>query len=151
MTVNRSKTSVNRQVLLGELGADAESRAMASGEAVVNLRVVTYSEYRDRATNDLREVAETHRVSVFGKPAEELRGLTKGQIVYVEGRTRTRKVQTQGAAEARYFAEVLVSAFEGKCLMVSGTGIAANDRNEAGKTQLGVATGEEQLDDRPPY
>lgn len=163
MTENRAKLTINRQVLLGELAADAESRALPTGDPLVNLRVTTYSEIRDRASGELREIAEQHRVAVFGKPAEDLRGLKKGEIVYVEGRTRTRKYQPQGATEAKYFTEISVTAFEGKCFVVSGTASsaagtsahAASSRAPVAAPSRATATapaGTDPFDDNdPPY
>lgn len=155
MSTNRSKLTINRQMLLGELAADDESRAMPTGDAIVNLRVITYGEIRDRASGELREIAETHRVAVFGKPAEDLRGLKKGEIVYVEGRTRTRKYQPQGAAEPKYFTEIAVSAFEGKCFVVPGATSApggAPAHAAPSRAPAAAPAGTDPFDDNdPPY
>ncbi|MEX3917951.1 single-stranded DNA-binding protein [Paraburkholderia sp. BR10872] len=153
MTANRARLTINRQMLLGELAADVESRSMPSGDALVNLRVITYGEVRDRTSGELREIPETHRVAVFGKPAEELRSLKKGEIVYVEGRTRTRKHQPAGAVEAKYFTEIAVSAFEGRCLRWADAAAqtSAQPQAEASRTPPGTAAGAGPLDDERPY
>lgn len=124
MSMNRFNT-VNRQVLCGELGADAESRATAGGSPVVNLRVVTYGEFRDQGTQEFRDIAENHRVVIFGKPAEALRELKKGTVVYVEGRTRTRKFRSQGDTQDRYMTEVVVAGMEGRCFVHGAADSAA--------------------------
>jgi single-strand DNA-binding protein len=107
-------STINRQTLVGTLDADAEGRAMASGDAVVNLRLVTYDQFRDRTSGELKDVPEYHRVAVFGQHAEDARHLKKGAVVCVEGRTKTRKYQSNG--QDRYITEVLVSGLNGRCI-----------------------------------
>ncbi len=102
-------TTVNKQILLGRLTADAEGRSMPnSSDMVANLRLVTYDRFVDRKNNnEPREIAEYHRVAVFGRLAEEARNLKEGTEVYVEGRSRTRKYQQQG--QDRYITELVAS------------------------------------------
>ncbi|NIF40121.1 single-stranded DNA-binding protein [Burkholderia sp. Tr-862] len=99
--------SINKQILLGRLTADAEGRSIPSGGMVANLRLVTYERYQDKGSGDWKEFADYHRVSVFGPPAEVARNLKKGTEVYVEGRTRTRKYQQDG--QDRYITEVVAN------------------------------------------
>lgn len=120
MTMNRFNT-INKQILCGALDADAESRATQGGASVVNLRVVTYGEFRDQGTQEVKDFAEYHRVAVWGKAAESLRGLKKGTVVYVEGRTRTRKFTPQGETQARYYTEIQVG-IDGRCFAVATAG-----------------------------
>ena len=84
------KGSVNRVILVGHLGGDAESRYTSSGTAVANFNVAT-NESRKNAEGDFQDHTEWHRCVLFGRPAETAaQYLKKGQMVYVEGRLRTR-------------------------------------------------------------
>lgn len=97
--------SVNKVILIGNLGADPEVRYLPSGEAVANLRIATTEKYKDR-NGEQQEATEWHRVSFFGKTAEICsQYLKKGSAVYVEGSIRTRKWQDQSGQD-RYSTEV---------------------------------------------
>lgn len=86
--------SINKVILIGNLGADPELRAFGSGEAVCNLRLATTDKWRDRNTGEAKESTEWHRVVLYRRLAE-IAGeyLRKGAPVYIEGRLRTRKWQ----------------------------------------------------------
>jgi len=86
--------SVNKVILIGNLGADPESRYMPSGDAICNIRVATTEKWKDKQTGEPKELTEWHRVAFFGKLAE-IAGqyLKKGSSVYIEGSLRTRKWQ----------------------------------------------------------
>lgn len=101
--------SVNKVILIGNLGADPETRYMPSGEPVVNIRLATTEVWKDKATGDRKEATEWHRVVFFGKLAE-IAGqyLKKGRQVYVEGSLRTRKWQGQDGQE-RYTTEIVAN------------------------------------------
>ncbi|PIX96334.1 MAG: single-stranded DNA-binding protein [Hydrogenophilales bacterium CG_4_10_14_3_um_filter_63_21] len=97
--------SVNKVILIGNLGADPEMRYLPSGEAVANLRIATTDKYKDR-NGDMQEATEWHRVSFFGKTAEICgQYLKKGGQVYVEGSIRTRKWQDKEGQD-RYTTEI---------------------------------------------
>jgi len=97
--------SINKVILIGNLGADPEMRYMPSGEAVANLRVATTDKYKDR-NGETQEATEWHRVSFFGRTAEVCgEYLKKGSQVYIEGSIRTRKWQDQGGQD-RYSTEI---------------------------------------------
>ena len=97
--------SVNKVILIGNLGADPEVRFLPSGEAVANLRIATTDTWKDKDGNK-QEQTEWHRVSFFGRTAEVCQQyLKKGSSVYVEGSIRTRKWQDQSGQE-RYTTEV---------------------------------------------
>lgn len=97
--------SVNKVILVGNLGADPEVRYLPSGEAVANLRIATTESWKDREGNK-QEATEWHRVSFFGKIAEVCgQYLKKGSSVYVEGSIRTRKWQDQSGQD-RYTTEI---------------------------------------------
>ena len=84
--------SVNKVIIVGNVGRDPETRYMPSGDAVTNISVATSDRYKDKQSGEMKETTEWHRVAFFGKLAE-IAGqyLKKGSQVYVEGRLRTRK------------------------------------------------------------
>jgi len=99
--------SVNKVILVGNLGADPETRYLPSGDAVTNLRLATTDKYKDKASGEMKESTEWHRVSFFGRLAEVAgEYLKKGSSVYVEGRIRTRKWTDQAGVE-RYSTEIV--------------------------------------------
>ena len=99
-------SSLNRVMLIGNLGADPESRAFPDGTAVCNIRLATTDKWRDRDTGDMKEATEWHRVVLYRRLAE-IAGqyLQKGSQIYVEGRLRTRKWTDKTGAE-RYTTEI---------------------------------------------
>jgi single-strand DNA-binding protein len=98
---------INKVILIGNLGADPETRAMPSGTQVANLRVATSESWRDKQTGEQQERTEWHRVALFGRLAE-IAGeyLRKGSQVYIEGSLRTRKWQDKQGNE-RYSTEIV--------------------------------------------
>lgn len=101
--------SINKIILIGNLGADPETRQMPNGEAVTNLRIATTESWRDKGSGEKKEVTEWHRVVMFRKLAE-IAGqyLKKGAAVYIEGRIRTRKWQDKDGQD-RYTTEIEAS------------------------------------------
>ena len=98
---------VNKVILIGNLGADPETRAMPSGTTVANLRVATSESWRDKQTGEQQERTEWHRVALFGRLAEVAgEYLRKGSQVYVEGSLRTRK-WTDKQGNERYSTEII--------------------------------------------
>src|SRR5262249_36213305 len=98
---------VNKVILIGNLGADPETRAMPSGATVANLRIATTENWKDRTTGENQERTEWHRVALFGKLAEiASEYLRKGSQVYIEGSLRTRKWQDKQGNE-RYSTEIV--------------------------------------------
>src|SRR5882762_8214355 len=104
--------SVNKVILVGNLGADPETRYLPSGDAVTNIRLATTDRYKDKTSGEFKELTEWHRVAFFGRLAE-IAGeyLKKGSPVYVEGRIRTRKWQDQGGQD-RYSTEIIADAMQ---------------------------------------
>jgi single-strand DNA-binding protein len=98
--------SVNKAIIVGNLGKDPEVRYTASGEAICNITVATSDTWKDKATGEKKEATEWHRISFFGKLAE-IAGqyLKKGSQVYVEGSIRTRK-WTDKEGQERYTTEI---------------------------------------------
>jgi single-strand DNA-binding protein len=99
--------SVNKVILVGNLGADPEMRFMPSGDPIANLRVATTDSYKDKASGEKKETTEWHRVVMFNRLAE-IAGqyLKKGSQVYLEGRLQTRK-WTDKEGQERYSTEIV--------------------------------------------
>jgi single-strand DNA-binding protein len=98
---------VNKVILVGNLGADPETRAMPSGATVANLRIATSESWRDKTSGEQQERTEWHRVALFGRLAEiASEYLRKGSQVYIEGSLRTRKWQDKQGQE-RYSTEIV--------------------------------------------
>src|SRR6187399_1984862 len=116
--------SVNKVILVGNLGKDPEVRRMTSGDPVVNLSVATSESWRDKASGERKEKTEWHRVVIFNKNLAEVaeKYLRKGAKVYVEGQLQTRKWTDQSGQE-KYTTEVVLSRFRGELtLLDSGRG-----------------------------
>ncbi|WP_250471187.1 single-stranded DNA-binding protein [Caballeronia sp. GAFFF1] len=110
--------SVNKVILVGNLGADPETRYLPSGDAVANIRLATTDRYKDKASGEMKELTEWHRVAFFGRLAEIVNEyLKKGSSVYIEGRIRTRKWTDQSGQE-RYSTEIVADQMQ----MLGGRG-----------------------------
>jgi len=113
--------SVNKVILVGNLGADPEVRTMNNGNRVVNLRLATNETWRDKSSGERREKVEWHRVVIFndnlGKIAEQY--LRKGAKVYIEGQLQTRKWQDQSGQD-KYSTEVVLQQYRGELTMLDG-------------------------------
>jgi single-strand DNA-binding protein len=127
--------SVNKVILIGNLGKDPEIRNLgASGDRVANLTVATSETWRDRQSGERKEKTEWHRVVIFNenlvKVAENY--LRKGAKVYLEGALQTRKWTDQSGVE-KYSTEVVLAKFRGELTMLDGKGGGAgDDREESG-------------------
>ena len=98
--------SVNKVIIVGNLGADPETRYMPSGDAVTNIRVATTDKWKDKTSGETKEATEWHRISFFGRLAQVAgEYLKKGSQVYVEGSLRTRKWQDKDGQD-RYSTEI---------------------------------------------
>lgn len=130
--------SVNKVILVGNLGADPEVRRTQDGKAIVNLRIATSESWRDRNSGERRERTEWHRVVVFNeglaKVAEQY--LRKGSKVYIEGQIQTRKWQDQGGQE-RYSTEIVLQGFNSTLTMLDGRGEGGGQGGQAGGGQSG--------------
>ena len=93
-------SSVNKVILIGRVGRDPEMRYMPSGDAIANIAVATSFKSKDRNTGESKETTEWHRVAYFGKVAEIVgQHITKGSMIYVEGRLETRKYTDKDGVE----------------------------------------------------
>lgn len=99
--------SVNKVILIGNLGRDPETRYLPSGECVTNISIATTESWKDKASGEKKEQTEWHRISFFGRLAEVAgEYLKKGSQVFVEGQLRTRKYQDKETGKDRYSTEI---------------------------------------------
>jgi single-strand DNA-binding protein len=115
--------SVNKVILVGNLGRDPEVRMTQGNQKIVQLALATSERWKDRQSGDARERTEWHRVVIFNEHLADVaeRYLRKGSSVYVEGQLQTRKWTDQGGQE-RYTTEVVVSRFKGELTLLGGRG-----------------------------
>lgn len=115
--------SVNKVILVGNLGRDPEVRSMQDGRSMVNMSVATSDTWRDRQTGERKERTEWHRVVIFNEKLAEVaqKFVKKGSKVYVEGQLATRKWTDQSGQE-RYTTEVVIPRFGGALTMLDGRG-----------------------------
>ena len=115
--------SVNKVILVGNLGRDPEIRSFQNGGRVANLSVATSENWKDRATGERKEKTEWHRVAIFNDRLVEVveKYLKKGAKVYIEGQLETRKWADQQGQE-RYTTEVVLRQFRGELTMLDGRG-----------------------------
>jgi len=122
--------SVNKVILIGNLGADPEVRSFQNGGKVCNLRIATSESWKDKNTGERREKTEWHTVAIFSeglvRVAESY--LKKGSKVYIEGQLQTRKWQDQSGAD-RYSTEVVIQGLGGTLTMLDG---ASGGNRDAG-------------------
>ena len=115
--------SVNKVILIGNLGRDPEVRSFPSGGKVCNLNIATSENWKDRNTGERKERTEWHRVAIYSEPlvrvAEQY--LKKGSKVYIEGQLETRKWQDQSGAE-RYTTEIALRPYRSELTMLDGRG-----------------------------
>jgi len=115
--------SLNKVILIGNLGRDPEIRALNSGAKVANLSIATSETWKDKQSGERKERTEWHRITIWNEGLASVaeRYLKKGSKVYIEGELQTRKWQDQDGNE-RYSTEVVLTGFDCKLLMLDGTG-----------------------------
>jgi single-strand DNA-binding protein len=139
--------SVNKVILIGNLGKDPEIRTLNSGDRVANLRIATSESWRDRSSGERKERTEWHQVVIFNenivKVAEQY--LKKGSTVYVEGAIQTRKWTDQQGVE-KYTTEIVLQKFRGELTMLGGRGGGDEDSlgGARGASDFGGAGGRPQ-------
>lgn len=161
--------SVNKVILIGNLGRDPEVRNFPNGGKVCNLRIATSERWRDKASGENREKTEWHSVAIFSEPlvrvAEQY--LRKGSKVYIEGQLETRKWQDQSGAD-RYSTEVVLRPYRSELTMLDsrgdggggndavgndpyrGGGGSAGDSSRGGRDSGGYG-GSSDMDDEIPF
>ncbi|CAN1509850.1 Ssb Single-stranded DNA-binding protein [Caulobacteraceae bacterium] len=135
--------SVNKVILVGNLGKDPEIRTLNSGDRVANLSLATSESWRDRASGEKKERTEWHRVVIFNdnlvKVAEQY--LKKGSTVYIEGALSTRKWTDQQGVE-KYSTEVVLQKFRGELTMLGGRGDGGGGMRDEGGDFGGYSSGD---------
>jgi single-strand DNA-binding protein len=130
--------SVNKVILIGNLGRDPEVRHTNDGRPIVNLSVATSEQWRDKSSGERREKTEWHRVVVFDEKICEVaqKYLNKGSTVYLEGALQTRKWTDQQGVE-KYSTEVVLQRFSGKLTMLGSRGSGGGGGGDYGGGQGG--------------
>ena len=141
--------SVNKVILIGNLGRDPEIRSFANGGKVANLRIATSETWKDKTTGERKEKTEWHSVSIMNEAlvriAEQF--LTKGSTVYIEGQLETRKWQDQSGAD-KYSTEIVLRPYNGTLTLLGGRGGGSgNSGSSQPDTQ---SNGTARYDDKPP-
>jgi len=160
--------SVNKAIIIGNLGRDPEVRTLNDGSPVVNLAVATSETWRDKNTGDRRERTEWHRVVIFNEQLAKVAQnyLKKGSKVYIEGQIQTRKWQGQDGQD-KYTTEIVLQRFRGELQMLDSKGsggggggqgggdYGAGDYGQGGDQGYGgsqaPAGGGDDLDDEIPF
>ena len=154
--------SVNKVMLIGNLGADPEVRYTQAGDPIVNLRLATSESWKDKNTGERREKTEWHRVVIFnenlGKVAQNY--LKKGSKVYIEGQLQTRKWTGNDGVD-KYTTEVVLQRYRGELTMLDSRGGGGGGDFGGGKTGGGESAGgggsepdytaDSDLDDEIPF
>ena len=143
--------SVNKVIIIGNLGRDPEARTFQSGGKVVNLRIATSESWKDKQTGERKERTEWHSVAIFdegiGKIAEQY--LRKGSTVYIEGQLETRKWQDQSGAD-KYTTEIALRPFRSTLTMIGGKPDGERDDREPQRGGA-PAGGRSDMDQEIPF
>ena len=139
--------SVNKVILVGNLGKDPESRYMPNGDAVVNITLATTDSWKDKQTGEKKEATEWHRIVFFRKLAE-IAGqyLKKGSQVYIEGSLKTRKWQDKESGQDRYTTEIVADSMQ---MLGSRQGMGEAPPRESGSSSSGGSAGASRPAARP--
>ena len=151
--------SVNKVILVGNLGRDPEVRNMQSGDPIVHLNLATSESWKDKNSGERREKTEWHRVVIFnenlGRIAQQY--LRKGSKVYIEGALQTRKWQDQSGVE-KYTTEVVLQRFRGELTMLDSRADSSGGFDDSGSGGFSDSTGGDfaggsggDLDDEIPF
>lgn len=152
--------SVNKVILIGNLGADPEIRSMQSGDEVCNLSVATSESWKDKSSGEKREKTEWHRVVVFNQNIVNVckNYLKKGAKVYIEGQLETRSWDDKETGQKKYTTEVVIKNFRGELTMLDsrnsgGGGMSAGSQDnfsaQQGSSQRANAPAPEFEDEIP--
>ncbi len=149
--------SVNKVILVGNLGRDSEVRNTQSGSKIVNLAVATSDTWNDRNTGEKRDRTEWHRVVIFNEKIGDVaqRFLSKGSKVYIEGELRTRKWTDQQGVE-KHTTEVVLAQYGGKLVLLDGQSKDKQPSNQQSQktvdnSQNGWGNQTQPFDDEAPF
>ena len=156
--------SVNKVIIVGNLGADPEVKSFQNGGRICNLRVATSEDWKDKQTGEKKERTEWHQITLNsdGLVGVAERFLKKGSKVYIEGKLQTRKWQDKDGAD-RYATEIVVSGYDGKLVMLDGpksgsegqsggySSGGASSGGQANNTQASSQFQDDDLDDDVPF
>ncbi|MBO7066397.1 MAG: single-stranded DNA-binding protein [Alphaproteobacteria bacterium] len=144
--------SINKVILVGNVGQDPQVRSMQSGQKVVSFSLATSDRWRDRATGEQKEQTEWHRVVVFNPNLVEVaeRMLQKGTKLYIEGSLRTRKWQNQQGADT-FTTEVVLNPYAGQMVILSGAKTMDGAPAESTPAQPREEVTPAQIDDDIPF
>ena len=120
--------SVNKVILVGNLGKDPEVRRLNNGEPVVSLSIATSENWKDKATGERKEKTEWHKVVIFNEPLAKVaeQYLRKGSKIYIEGQLQTRKWQDQAGVE-KYTTEIVLQRYRGEMTLLDGRSGGGDD------------------------
>ena len=150
--------SVNKVILVGNLGQDPEIRSFQNGGKIANLRIATSETWKDRNTGERKERTEWHRVSITNEALANIaeKYLKKGSTVYIEGQLETRKWQDQSGAD-KYSTEIMVKPFSGALTLLGGKPDGSGQRDSGGYDQSPAGgapaggAGRADMDDSIPF
>ncbi len=156
--------SVNKVIIVGNLGRDPEVRTFQNGGKVVNLRIATSETWKARTNGERKERTEWHSVAIFSEPLGNIaeKYLKKGSKVYIEGQLETRKWQDQSGQD-RYSTEVVLRPYRGELTLLDGregggdrqmadqSGVGYDSRYGSGPSAGGGGGGREDMDDEIPF
>lgn len=139
--------SVNKVILIGNLGNDPEVRSMQSGDKVINLSIATSESWKDKSTGERKENTQWHRVVIFNQGLVNVAQnyLKKGSKVYIEGQLENRSWDDPKTGEKKYTTEVVLRPFRGELTMLDakggGSGAGASSYNDGGMSSGGYGGG----------
>ncbi len=149
--------SVNKVILIGNLGKDPDMRRMTNGDPVVNLSVATSESWRDKASGERKEKTEWHRVVIFNPNLADVaeKYLRKGAKVYLEGALQTRKYTDKDGVE-KYSTEIVLQRFRGELVMLDSRGEGGGGGGFSGGGSRGASEGapsfdRDDMDDEIPF
>ena len=144
-------SSLNKVMLIGNLGRDPDIRFMANGDPVANFTMATSEKWKDKDSGDAHEKTEWHRVVVFGNLAQVIADyVKKGSKIYIEGKMQTRKWTDKEGAE-KYTTEVVLSGWGSKMVMLGGGGGSENRPPPLGDAAKPEVVADDDFDDDIPF
>tara|TARA_B100000579_G_scaffold283294_1_gene234628 strand:- start:914 stop:1393 length:480 start_codon:yes stop_codon:yes gene_type:complete len=156
--------SINKVILVGNLGRDPDVRAMQNGDKVVQLSIATSDRWKDKNTGEQRERTEWHRVVIFNEPVGKIaeQYLKKGSTVYIEGQLQTRKWTDQQSGQEKYTTEIVLQRFKGELTLLgsrnNSDNLSDNSNNnnnnqssEESKNVDNILNSPDMIDDDIPF